>query len=118
MKKIKDRIPEFEGFQYDEIRLLPYTITEEDVEIQMIKVTRKVTPLTVSGDVIPYQVKDLVRILKIDDLPGSIKTCLTQIETGRNNRKRKRKGYENRLHSSRKSGDDFAYGPDQRKAIN
>jgi len=90
---LKDKIPEFDSFKFGEIRLLPYTITEsipidptdpesdhEDVEVLMVKVTRKVAPLDVNGVAIPYRVKDLVRRLKWDSLPASMKACLTQMD--------------------------------------
>lgn len=91
---LKDKIPEFDRFMYGEIRLLPYTIIEsiptdpadpetghEDVEVLMIKVTRKVTPLDVDGIAIPYRVKDLVRKVRFDSLTATMKTSLTKIDT-------------------------------------
>jgi len=91
---LKDKIPEFDRFEFGEIRLLPYTITESipidpndpetghnEVETLMIKVTRRVSPLDANGVAIPYRVKDLVRRLRWDSLPASMKTCLTQMDT-------------------------------------
>jgi len=102
---LKDKIPEFASFEYGEIRLLPYIITESisinptdpetghnDIEVPMIKVTRKVTPLDANGVAIPYRVKDLVRRLRFDDQSATMKTCLTRMDNWTKQQKEKEEG--------------------------